>query len=75
MEFWTALVITYGMASPFYGEQSVVALPNHEACSALIEPTSMALMEIDPAIVVQCIETTQPSKSIRPRQRPDDLAG
>jgi len=72
MEFWVVLAITYG-AGFLEGDVSYVATPNQEACETLMQVTYDQLYPHFPGIMLQCIPTQYPSKSLRPKPRPEDL--
>lgn len=71
-EFWTILIITYSGAL-FDGQVSYVATPSQDACEEAMNIMYDVLHPKMPDIMIQCIETTTMSSSIRPMPRPDDL--
>lgn len=71
MEFWTILMITYGMGGPTYADH--VVLPNPQVCGEEMLHMDTHLRPHFPDMMLQCIATDTPSKSIRPKKRPEDL--
>lgn len=66
MEYWTFLVIT--LAAPFDGYVSTLPYRTLEQCwtaAPIIEQTL-----IEPVDMVQCVPSTVPSVSIRPKRNP-----
>lgn len=72
MEFWTVMVITYGIRV-LDAEVSLVAYPSAQACGEAILPVYTSLQDAFPDLMIQCIETTELSSSIRPVPRPEGL--
>lgn len=68
MKFWTILLITYG-AGTFDGEVSAIPFPDEDRCGDAIEPLYDLLTDQFPDLMIQCVETTTPSTSIRPMPR------
>ena len=67
MEYWTFLVIT--LAAPFDDYASTLPYRNLEACWAaapIVESTMTETVDM-----VQCVPSTTPSSSIRPKRNPN----
>lgn len=69
MKFWTMLLITYG-AGHFDGFQTVIPMESVEECSKAINPIYESIIDANPDMMVQCIETKIPYSSPRPRPNP-----
>lgn len=72
MEFWTVMVITYGIRV-LDAEVSLIPYPSAHACGDAILPVYDTLHDAFPDLMIQCVETTELSSSIRPMPRPEAL--
>lgn len=72
MTYWAILLITYGHPE-FVGQVSPIPFASYSACGDALETMADLLLDVDPEVMVQCIDTTLPSGSPRPKPRPADL--
>lgn len=69
MEYWTFLVIT--LSAPFDDYASTLPYRNLDECwKAAPQVEATLSLSVD---MVQCMETNVPSRSIRPKPRPQGL--
>ena len=71
IEFFTVMVLTYS----YQGErlQSKILFPSLRACSAAMDAFHETLDINADGTMTQCRITDMPSKSIRPKARPEEL--
>lgn len=74
MDFWTIMVITFG-GGVFADEQSLIPYPSAKACGEAIEVVYETLHDPFPELVIQCVESDEPSRVLKPKRRPADLMG
>lgn len=72
MEFWTVMVITYGV-TVLGADVSLVPYRSPKECGDAIVPVYDSLASTFPELMIQCIETEEPSVLIRPKPRPEGL--
>lgn len=72
MNMWTIMVISYGV-TVFQADTSLIPYPSREACGDAVEVVAGTMIADFPDLVVQCVETTVPSASLRPKRRPEGL--
>jgi hypothetical protein len=72
IEFFTAMVLTYSAN----GEelQSKVLFPSQAACCAAMDTFHETIDASFPGTITQCVVSDIPSKSIRPKARPEEFS-
>ena len=71
IEFFTVMVLTYSAnGEPL---QSKVLFPSQAACCAAMDTFHETLDASFPGTMTQCVVSDIPSKSIRPKARPEEL--
>jgi len=71
IEFFTAMVLTYSANGETL--QSKVLFPSQAACCAAMDTFHETLDASFPGTMTQCVVSDIPSKSVRPRARPEGL--
>jgi len=71
LKFYTILILTYTANGDEF--QSKILYPSWEACSEAIAPIYEPIREYFVETMAQCDVTDIPSKSIRPRARPEEF--
>lgn len=69
MNMWTIMVISYGV-TVFQADTSLIPYPSRESCGDAVEVVAGTMIADFPDLVVQCVETTVPSASLRPKPNP-----
>lgn len=68
MTYFYVLLITYG--GVFSEFQSGLIYPDARSCGDAMEVIASTFHDEVPIDMMQCVETNQPSSSIRPKKRP-----
>lgn len=71
IEFFTVMVLTYS----YEGErlQSKILFPSLRACSSAMDTFHETIDANSPGTMTQCVVSDIPSKSIRPKARPEEF--
>lgn len=72
MDFWTIMVITFG-TTVLDADASMIPYPSAQACGDAIIPVYDTLHDAFPDLMIQCVETSTLSASLRPMPRPEEL--